>query len=176
MGYQVPNRNIQDIENKKTALEHKYGFGKGSDRTRGIVTGIREVLKGPERPKKSWGCNEELKSELKPGKSCQRLWNEAEPRMGLSKARQKLSENCKAAGCLASLGKARQKPQGTRERSRAPCGPQQSLAKAIRCSGKPQSPTWALAKPSKSHQRLWNAAGPLAVFSKAWLKPSDSLE
>ena len=51
------------MENKKTALEHKDGFGRGSDRTRGIVTGIRESPKGPERPKKSQGCNE-LKREL----------------------------------------------------------------------------------------------------------------
>ena len=50
-------------ENKKTAPEHKDGFGKGSDRTRGIITGIREIPKGPERPKKSRGCNE-LKREL----------------------------------------------------------------------------------------------------------------
>ena len=47
----------------KTAPEHKDGVGKGSDRTRGIVTGIREIPKGPERPKKSQGCNE-LKREL----------------------------------------------------------------------------------------------------------------
>ena len=49
------------MENKKTALEHKDGFVRGSDRTRGIVTGIREIPKGPERPKKSWGCNEHKK-------------------------------------------------------------------------------------------------------------------
>ena len=51
------------MENKKTAPEHKDGVGKGSDRTRGIVAGIREIPKGPERPKKSQGCSE-LKREL----------------------------------------------------------------------------------------------------------------
>ena len=44
-------------------MEHTDGFGRGSDRTRGIITGMSEILKGPERPKKSWGCNE-LKKEL----------------------------------------------------------------------------------------------------------------
>lgn len=44
--------------NKKTALEHK-----GSDRRRDIITGIREVLRRPERPN-SWGHNEELKREF----------------------------------------------------------------------------------------------------------------
>ena len=48
----------------KTALEHKDGFGKGSDRTGDIITGIREVLRRPERLKKSWGHNGELKREF----------------------------------------------------------------------------------------------------------------
>ena len=56
MGYQIET--YYKTENKKTAVEHKGGFRKGSDRTRGIVTGIREIPKGPGRPKKSRGCNE----------------------------------------------------------------------------------------------------------------------
>lgn len=38
--------------------EHQEGFGTGSGRTRGIVTGIRKVPKGLERLKTSGGCNE----------------------------------------------------------------------------------------------------------------------
>ena len=60
-GYQIEA--YCKTENRETALEHKDDFGKGSDGTRGIVTGIREIPTGPERPKKSWGCGE-LKREL----------------------------------------------------------------------------------------------------------------
>lgn len=48
----------------KTAVEHKDGFRKGSDRIGNIITGIRQVLRRPESPKKSWGHNEELKREF----------------------------------------------------------------------------------------------------------------
>lgn len=48
----------------KTAVEHKDGFGKGSDGTGNIITGIGQVLRRPERPKKSWEHNEELKKEF----------------------------------------------------------------------------------------------------------------
>ena len=73
----------------------------------------------------------------------------------------------KAAGPLAGFGKAQQKPWGTLEGSRALCGHQQSLDKAVGHCRRQQSPLRALERPGKSPGALWKAAEPFAGVSKA---------
>lgn len=71
-----PTKQKHKTENKQAAVEHKAGFGNGSERTRGIVTGIREVPKGMDGLKKSQGCNE-LRREWNKVQTSSGDWKEA---------------------------------------------------------------------------------------------------
>lgn len=91
----------------------------------------------------------------KPGKSPEVLWKAAEPLVSFGKTQQKPQGTLERSGAPCRLW---QKPWGTLGRRRALCVLLQSLAKSLGPSGSQQGPLWASEKASKSPGNLWKAA------------------